>query len=170
VAALFIIHHAGLAPCRWCPLNSHVRQRWEAVQGASMVSACRRELNSHEAAKPQGKAPSCEGLQGVRSYSHVEAELLHKHAGRGSRGEPGELKVSLWSSRRASNCGGLQRGTRRLRSPGQRQKLGACSAVARGALPNPSFKRTANGASPWPRGRVVYHRPRGQGATPLAAA
>jgi catechol 2,3-dioxygenase-like lactoylglutathione lyase family enzyme len=36
--------------------------------------------------------------------------------------------------------------------------------------PNPSFKRTANGASPWPRGRVVYHRPRGQGATPLAAA
>ncbi len=42
--------------------------------------------------------------------------------------------------------------------------------VGRGALPNPSFKRTANGASPWPRGRVVYHRPRGQGATPLAAA
>jgi hypothetical protein len=37
-------------------------------------------------------------------------------------------------------------------------------------MPNPSFKRTANGASPWPRGRVVYHRPRGQGATPLAAA
>jgi hypothetical protein len=36
--------------------------------------------------------------------------------------------------------------------------------------PNPSFKRTANGVAPWPRGRVVYHRPRGQGATPLAAA
>jgi hypothetical protein len=43
-----------------------------------------------------------------------------------------------------------------------------CSFVV-GAAPNPSFKWTANGVSPWPRGRVGYHRPRGQGATPLAA-
>jgi len=31
------------------------------------------------------------------------------------------------------------------------------------------FKRTASSLAPLPRGRVVYHRPRGQSATPLAA-
>lgn len=36
--------------------------------------------------------------------------------------------------------------------------------------PNLSAKRTANGAAPWPRSRVVYHRPRDHGANPLAAA
>ncbi len=46
----------------------------------------------------------------------------------------------------------------------------ASHSASSAAGPNPSFKRTANGVSPWPRGRVVYHRPRGQGATPLAAA
>jgi hypothetical protein len=36
-------------------------------------------------------------------------------------------------------------------------------------FPNWSFNRTANGMSPWPRGSVVDHLPRGQGATPSAA-
>jgi len=36
-------------------------------------------------------------------------------------------------------------------------------------LPNWSFNRTANGMAPWPRGSVVHHLPRGQGATPLSA-
>ena len=36
--------------------------------------------------------------------------------------------------------------------------------------PNPSVKRTRNGVAPGPRGRVVYPRPHGPGATPLRAA
>ena len=36
--------------------------------------------------------------------------------------------------------------------------------------PNTSFKRTHNGMAPGPRGRLVYHRPRGPGSTPLRAA
>ncbi len=36
-------------------------------------------------------------------------------------------------------------------------------------LSNLSFNRTANGVSPWPRGSVVHHLPRGQGATPSSA-
>ena len=35
--------------------------------------------------------------------------------------------------------------------------------------PNPSVKRTRNGVAPGPRGRVVYPRPHGPGATPLRA-
>jgi hypothetical protein len=34
---------------------------------------------------------------------------------------------------------------------------------------NWSFNRTANGVPPWPRGSVVHHLPRGQGATPSSA-
>jgi hypothetical protein len=39
-----------------------------------------------------------------------------------------------------------------------------------GAAPNSAFKRTASSVAPWPRGRAVYHRPRGQGTTLPAAA
>ena len=48
-------------------------------------------------------------------------------------------------------------------------KLLAESGVRR-VLPNPSVKRTRNGVAPGPRGRVVYPRPHGPGATPLRAA
>jgi hypothetical protein len=40
----------------------------------------------------------------------------------------------------------------------------------KGVVPNPSVKRTRNGVAPGPRGRVVYPRPHGPGATPLRAA
>jgi hypothetical protein len=43
------------------------------------------------------------------------------------------------------------------------------SGRARMARPNWAFNRTANGVSPWPRGSVVHHLPRGQGATPSSA-
>ena len=38
-----------------------------------------------------------------------------------------------------------------------------------GMPPNKSFNRTANGMAPWPRGAVVHHAPRGQGAMPSSA-
>ena len=38
------------------------------------------------------------------------------------------------------------------------------------APPNPSFKRSANGRPPGPRGRLGYHRPRGPGVLPLSPA
>ena len=56
-AAHVIIHLAGLAASRRRPPSSNVRQRREAVQCASRISACRREPNSHDAAKPRG--PVC---------------------------------------------------------------------------------------------------------------
>ncbi len=74
--------------------------------------------------------------------------------------------------------GALPSDIRRLRSPQCRQRKGSPplqlnylnTCHRNPAEPNPSLKRTANGVPPWPRGRVGYHRPRGQGATPLAAA
>ena len=44
------------------------------------------------------------------------------------------------------------------------------SRVARKVQPNPSLKRSANGGPPGPRGRVVYHRPRGPGVPPSSPA
>lgn len=40
----------------------------------------------------------------------------------------------------------------------------------RQAMPNPSLKRRAIGRPPGPRGRTVYHRPRGPGVLPLSPA
>ena len=36
--------------------------------------------------------------------------------------------------------------------------------------PNPSLERTSTGLAHWPRGRAVYHRPRGQHANPAGSA
>ena len=36
---LFIIYHAGLAPCRWCPLNSHVRPQMARFTRYSIIAA-----------------------------------------------------------------------------------------------------------------------------------
>jgi hypothetical protein len=35
---------------------------------------------------------------------------------------------------------------------------------------NPSIERTSSGKAPWPRGALVHVAPRGQGASPTAAA
>jgi len=45
-----------------------------------------------------------------------------------------------------------------------------CPSLRSAVRPNPSVKRTRNGVAPGPRGRVVYPRPHGPGATPLRAA
>ena len=42
--------------------------------------------------------------------------------------------------------------------------------TALGLRPNPSLKRSANGRPPGPRGRAVYHRPRGPGVLPSSPA
>jgi hypothetical protein len=56
----------------------------------------------------------------------------------------------------------------------QRGEHRATTGIAGGfrckVRPNTSFKRTRNGMAPGPRGRLVYHRPRGPGSTPLRAA
>jgi len=94
----------------------------------------------------------------------TKLQLRASRVGKSVRGAVAERAVVATSS--------LTRGGCEPRSHGEptQPKQGSPSVVARNALPNPSFKRTANGVSPWPRGRVGYHRPRGQGATPLAAA
>ena len=61
-------------------------------------------------------------------------------------------------------------------SPGSKLgKVGGIIAFGAGSWcqavrPNTSFKRTRNGMAPGPRGRLVYHRPRGPGSMPLRAA
>ena len=168
------------------------------------VSACRRELNSHDAAEPRDLSP-----QGMGQYAARESERCRPSAR--ERMNPGDLVAghgkdwkpcgesrqrTAWEagqfsqSRRAAafsvrhSAVPLWRLEHVVR---EQQQRGAGDALPRrtrlpwfgcvaprrcgqGALPNPSFKRTANGASPWPRSRVGYHRLRGQGATPLAAA
>ena len=42
--------------------------------------------------------------------------------------------------------------------------------AAQSVTPNPSLKRSANGASPRPRASQVIVSPRGRGATPLSPA
>ena len=50
---MYIFSARALASCRRRPLSSNVRQHKAAVQYPSRKCACRRELNSHDAAEPR---------------------------------------------------------------------------------------------------------------------
>jgi hypothetical protein len=106
----------------------------------------------------------------AKSHMRVKAGTHSKDAGSCSGGKPLELKVSLWCSRRAGACGDFLRSKRRLRTLCQGWQRGPCSASGKGALPNPSFKRSPNGMALGPRGSAVYHLPRGPSATPSVPA
>jgi len=84
---------------------------------------------------------------------HPELRVHHRSSARSRPRSHAGQRPSLFAGWRSF-------GTRAVRGP---------RSFVVGAAPNPSFKWTANGVAPWPRGRVVYHRPRGQGTTPLAA-
>ena len=50
---MYIFSARALASCRCRPLSSNVRQHKNTLRYPSRKCACRRELNSHEAAEPQ---------------------------------------------------------------------------------------------------------------------
>ncbi len=168
-----------------------------AVQCASRVSAWRRELNSHELTRPHQErshgmslhrcCPSSECLYprrapvvAVLEPCFFNLELPHRRPGSAASAsavllasaaacsnrqaeQPLVAAVRCRSSSLAGPAGKAASTSGNVHSrPSRRPPAGA-------ALPNTSFKRTASGVPPWPRGRVVYHRPRGQGVTPLAA-
>jgi hypothetical protein len=51
-----------------------------------------------------------------------------------------------------------------------RQPFASAHEARVGVGPNPSIERTSSGKAPWPRGAQVHVAPRGQGASPTAAA
>ncbi len=162
-----------------------------AGQYASRVSAWRRELNNHELARPSRENAESAFLQRCypnsdrRCFMQVaptevtqrQPSLVEPLCREFERPSPASASAategrqylpSLPSSRfcpvrRALHVNAWYRG---YAVPSRASR----HSPAKTTLPNPSLKRTANGVPPWPRGRVGYHRPRGQGATPLAAA
>jgi hypothetical protein len=81
---------------------------------------------------------------------------------RGSLSSTHPVRLALWPAAAVVGAHGWQCWRRSLAWP-------ASARSTPGTPPNRSFNRTANGMSPWPRGGVVHHAPRGQGATPSSA-
>jgi hypothetical protein len=140
---------------RWCPLNSHVRPRIEKQRTRPHGSALRPRLRAlRNWCSERLASDAMPQLQAVGSVVR-------------------SLRLGV---RRGCICLLRLQIQRAFRSASARFRGGSAGLAVLVAhwvptsWPNPSFKRTANGVAPWPRGRVVYHRPRGQGATPLAAA
>ncbi len=157
---------------------------------AGKVSAWRRERSSHELARP-----SRENAQGAflqRCYPNSDRRCFMRVAPTEvTRRQPSLVELLCREFERPSSASASAATEGRQYLPSLpssrfcpvRRPLHAYArfrgyavpsrasrhSPAKTTLPNPSLKRTANGVPPWPRGRVVYHRPRGQGATPLAA-
>jgi hypothetical protein len=156
-AVLSIICRTGLAPRCRCPLNSHVRR-------------CPTQSAGMKAWAPSCSAPAGSGRGGT---------LHPTQARHGPAAETGRRCGSPARTTRPPSQFGTASSTLTLRPSPFLVRLGGaasepvwfagCGFVV-GAAPNSAFKRTANSVAPWPRGRAVYHRPRGQGATLPAAA
>ena len=149
----------------------------KAVQHFSKVSACRRESNASNAALPRvccssfgvhkddfasSYATEASSYQVSNGASHTSAALPSSH-GRTSYLAPPRLTE-------AHSCvGSVQEpNAAPLSQPVKRQFAFRVSRKA--ALPNPSLKLRPNGVPPGPRGRAVYHQPRGPGVTPSVPA
>ncbi len=153
----YIFASPGLAPRRRCPVSSNVRRcPTQAAWSMSKQPSCSpRSSPRMTAAVPNPSAPrsGCGGQEAVLVW---HAELRVHHCG-WVRPRPRSKSVQ-----RPSLCAGWP-------SFGSSASCGPGTFVV-GAAPNSAFKRTANSVAPWPRGRGVYHRPRGQGATLPSAA
>jgi hypothetical protein len=73
------------------------------------------------------------------------------------------VRTAVWYAPTSARSAAGQRGA-------HREATRIACRRQRKVRPNTSFKRTHNGMAPGPRGRLVYHRPRGPGSTPLRAA
>ena len=104
----------------------------------------------------------------LRQSGAVEHKLCMK-------GAATEYAQLVWPRVMQAVCTAVQyvpassRSGARLRKA-HRAATGIACRRQRKVRPNTSFKRTHNGMAPGPRGRLVYHRPRGPGSTPLRAA
>ena len=130
---------------------------------AGLAPRCWCPLNSH--VRPLVREQSeleVSRVLGACGDGHADVLVLRGHGSTLRLRVSGGWRFALGSGARLVRVGQLC-GSARAQAW---HRLIASEAVR----PNPSFKRTANGVAPWPRGRAVYHRPRGQGATPLAAA
>ena len=215
-APWFILHRADLASYRRRPLNSNVRQQDMDLQFSTKTCACRRELNSKDAAKPrglprralrssgssrsyglpplgsapQGRAPLSEGkvaaLLGryvpglhrceVNRLASIESRETCELLERARRFVPISVMKTKTTFAVSGNAASDLRSRRRIGLHGisnsghlTLRKLQSYTQF-RTLLPNPSFKRSANGRPPGPRGTVVYPTPRGPGVLPSSPA
>jgi hypothetical protein len=156
-AVLFIIVLAARAPRCRRPLNLYVRrcptQSANACLNSHLAVRQRPRVVAHRAPNPSAPRSGC-GDREAPVERHPELRVRHRG--------PARPRPRSTSGHRPSWCAGR-------RGFGGGVVRGQCGFVV-GAAPNSAFKRTANSVAPWPRGRAVYHRPRGQGTTLPAAA
>jgi hypothetical protein len=193
---LSIIRLAGQAPSRRQPLSSNVRPHVNRRM-TNRASGYRRQEQRQSRARPRSSMRSLSAMRSRTWSADVTASLKQTDISPNMNHCAGWLYASHCSGRpsaggrltvgcpRKKNAEALSRSAathwsmratpvaaRSNRAPGQR----SCASPAwhRGpkckVRPNPSLERTATGMAPWPRARAVYHRPRGQGATPASAA
>jgi hypothetical protein len=151
-----------------------------AMPHSNKVSACRRELKYTSAAQP--RAPEHLAQQRALLASVESALKFVSLFGLGSeqlRRQQLERRTFTQHQDGLPPCllgepYGVGREPSKACTTQARGKPGR-SAALRGrrpesALPNPSLKLRPNGVPPGPRGRAVYHRPRGPGVTPSVPA
>jgi hypothetical protein len=149
----------------------------EAVPYNSRVSACRRELNTSSAAQPRAAElheQRCTSDKTVESETKFGSSLSVGSTNLERQRVQGLVakKHEDWSppcSIAAPSCVGSRTGVpspTAAKKASPRQPAGQLQGSAGSALPNPSLKLSPNGVPPGPRGRAVYHRPRGPGVTP----
>jgi hypothetical protein len=171
----------------------------QAVRYSIKVSACRRELNSHEAASPQSHArftrpPRSRGKSSVSAVASTRIVRNNRALPLGPELQAlcqavvFSVEATPFSSKSFLGCAvfgmNAMAGNPLKSRPAGSAHYVALAACGQGgctwprrrfvlsgprALPNPSVNATANGVAPGPRSTVAYHVLRGPGTTPSSA-
>ncbi len=154
-----------------------VRPEGAAMPGLCTRARSRTAVHCHAACHARrGEGAVCPRSGGAFARRGVELResgaVEHKLCMKGAAAEYAQL---VWPRVMQAVCTAVQyvpassRSAARLRKA-HRAATGIACRRQRKVRPNTSFKRTHNGMAPGPRGRLVYHRPRGPGSMPLRAA
>jgi hypothetical protein len=148
-------------------LRTHARSCL-GVRLAAHSHAARHARRTEGAVCPRSSGAFARSRVELRESGAAEHKLCMKCAA-------AEYAQLVWPRVMQAVCTAVQyvpassRSAARLRKA-HRAATGIACRRQRTVRPNTSFKRTHNGMAPGPRGRLVYHRPRGPGSTPLRAA
>ena len=176
----YIFASPGLASCRCHPLNSNVRRHeYQAMPANERFGRSHQMQSLRSAARHTQASPSPPRARASVSLPRWLASSTAVH-----RFGSASLQVRVRRRTATPNrvacrtdltllmrVASVRFGSENVQMPCSVQPPAFVVPLSVGKVaPNPSFKRSANGRPPGPRGRLAYHCPRGPGVLPLSPA
>jgi hypothetical protein len=154
-------------PSSFSSSSTSMNQAW--AQQCQLISAPRQHLKTKDIALPRPPTRPSDESHEFSAQVRRRRRLIgwRKRSARKQRDIAGSSSALAQSEKATQSVSGRRY---LLSLVASQMHQGPSLLSHQQAVPNPSLKRSANGVPPGPRGRAVYHRPRGPAVTPPSPA